>query len=31
MQQSVFSTDITHQDENVLLKTITNAKVSFFV
>jgi len=31
MQQSVFSTDIIHQDENVLLKNVTNAKVSFFV
>ena len=31
MQQSVFSTDITHQNENVLLKTVTNAKVSFFL
>ena len=31
MQQSVFSTDFTHQDENVLLKTITNAKVNFFL
>jgi len=31
MQQSVFSTDITHQDENILLKNVTNAKVSFFV
>ena len=31
MQQYVFSTDIKHQDENVILKNVTNAKVSFFV